>query len=68
MTTIPTAQESKTSWMNLLLRHCFRLNNKSFDTILIGGSLITDLTRYPLPIRPDLLYLDKLHLVEKGNF
>ena len=32
--------------MNTHLRHCFRLNNKSFDTILIGDSLIAGLTRY----------------------
>ena len=46
MTTIPTAQESKSKSMNTHLKHCSRLNNKSFDTILIGNSLITDLTCY----------------------
>ena len=32
--------------MNTHLRHCSRLNNKSFDTILIGDSLIAGLARY----------------------
>ena len=46
MTVIPTARQSKTNWMNTHLKHCSRLNNKSFDTILIGDSLIAGLTRY----------------------
>ena len=46
MTAIPTEQQSKTNWMNTHLKHCSRLNNKSFVTILIGDSLIAGLTRY----------------------
>ena len=46
MTVIPTSRQSKTNWMNTHLQHCSRLNNKSFDTILIGDSLIAGLTRY----------------------
>ena len=46
MTAIPTARQSKTNWMNTHLKHCSRLNNKSFNTILIGDSLIAGLTRY----------------------
>ena len=46
ITLIPTAQKSKTNWMNTHLKHCSRLNNKSFDTILIGNSLITGLACY----------------------
>ena len=46
MTVIPTARQSKTNWMNAHPRHCSRLNNKSFNTILIGDSLIAGLTRY----------------------
>ena len=34
------------NWINTHLKHCSRLNNKSFDTILIGGSLIAGLARY----------------------
>ena len=45
MTEIPTAQQSKTTSMNAYLKHCSRLNNKSFDTILIGDSLIAGLIR-----------------------
>ena len=46
MTAIPTARQSKTNWMNTHLKHCSRLNDKSFDTILIGDSLIAGLARY----------------------
>ena len=46
MTAIPTARQSKTNWMNTHLKHCSRLNNESFNTILIGDSLIAGLTRY----------------------
>ena len=46
MTAIPTAWQPKTNWMNTHLKHCSRLNNKSFETILIGDSLITSLARY----------------------
>ena len=46
MTAIPTVQQSKTNWMNTHFKHCSRLNNKRFDTILIDGSLIAGLARY----------------------
>ena len=46
MTAIPTAQQSKTNWMNAHLKHYSRSNNKSFDTILIGDSLITGFVCY----------------------
>ena len=46
MTAIPTARQSKTNWMNTHLKHCSRLNNKRFDTILIGDSLISGLAPY----------------------
>ena len=46
MTASPIVRQSKASWMNTHLKHCSRLNNKSFDTILIGDSLIAGLTRY----------------------
>ena len=46
MTAIPTVEQSKTNWMNSHLKHCPRLNNKSFDTILIGDSLIAGLIFY----------------------
>ena len=46
MTAIPTAWQSKTNWMKPHLKHCSRLNNKSFGTILIGDSLIAGLTLY----------------------
>ena len=46
MITIPTARQSKTNWMNTHLKHCSRLNNKGFDTILIGDFLIARLARY----------------------
>ena len=32
--------------MNTHVKHCSRLNDKSFDTILIGDSLIAGLARY----------------------
>ena len=44
MTKIPTARESKINWINTHLRHCLRLNNKSFDTTLVNDSLIAGLT------------------------
>ena len=46
MTAIPTARQSKTNCMNTHLKHCSILNNKSFDTTLIGDSLIAGLARY----------------------
>ena len=46
MTAIPTARQSKTNWMNTHVKHCSRLNDKNFDTILIGDSLIAGLARY----------------------
>ena len=46
MTAIPTARHSKTNWMNTHVKHCSRLNDKSFDTILIVDSLIAGLARY----------------------
>ena len=46
MTAIPTAQQHKTNWINAHLKHCSRLNKRSFDTILVGDSLITGLARY----------------------
>ena len=46
ITAIPTAWQSKTNWINTHFKHCSRLNNKSFDTILIDDSLIAGLTCY----------------------
>ena len=46
MTAIPTARQSKTNWMNTHVKHCSRLNDKSFGTILIGGSLLAGLAHY----------------------
>ena len=43
MTVNPTAQQSKTNWMNTHLKFGSRLNNKRFATILIGDSLIAGL-------------------------
>ena len=45
-TVISTTQQSKTNWINTHLKHCSRLNNKRFDIILIGDSLIADSARY----------------------
>ena len=45
-TAIPTARQSKTNWIKTYLKHCFRLNNKSVDAVLIGDSCIADLNRY----------------------
>ena len=45
MTATPTAQQSKTNWMNTHFKHCSRLN-EIFDKILIDDSLIAGLTRY----------------------
>ena len=44
MNTIPTARPSRTNWMNTHLKQCFKLNNKSSDTKLIGDFCIADLT------------------------
>ena len=46
MTEIPTARQSIANCVYTHLKHCSRLNNKSFDTILIGDFLIAGLTRY----------------------
>ena len=46
MTANPTPQQSKTNWMNTHLKFGSRLNNKRFDTILIGDPLIAGLARY----------------------
>ena len=48
VTTIATARQFKTNWMNTHLKHCSRLNKikKSFDTMQIGDSLIVSLTHY----------------------
>ena len=46
MAAFPTARQSKTNWMNTHLIHCYGLNNKSLDTIVIGDSFIAGLTRY----------------------
>ena len=43
MTAILTVRQSKTSWINTYSKHCCRLNNKIFYTILIGYSLIAGL-------------------------
>ena len=34
--------------MNTNFKHCVRLNNKSFNTIMIGETLVAGLTRYSL--------------------
>ena len=46
MTVILTAQQSKKNRMNTHLKRRSRLNNESFDLILIGDFLIAGLTRY----------------------
>ena len=45
MTTITTARQSQTNWMNAHLKCCSRLN-KSFHTILVGVSFIASLICY----------------------
>ena len=46
MTAIATARQSKINWMNTDFKHCSRLNNKRFDTILIRDSLTAGVTRF----------------------
>ena len=60
-TAIPTELQSKTNWMNTHLKHYSRLNNKSFDTLLIGDSLITGLTS-----KSGINFLNRLMLSTMG--
>ena len=47
ITVIPTAQKSKTNWMNTHLKHYSRLNNKSFDTIHNTIQILHSVCSYP---------------------
>ena len=46
MAAFTTARQSKTNWMKTHHKHSSKLNNKSFDTILIGDSVINGLIHY----------------------
>ena len=46
MTTILLARPLKAKWFQMHRKHCFLLNSKSFESILIGDSLIAGLHHY----------------------
>ena len=46
MTTIPSTRFSKTNWLNFHYDHCSELAKNTFETILIGDSVVAELSRY----------------------
>ena len=46
MTTIPSTRFLKMNWRNFHYNHCSKLAKNTFETILIGDSIVAWLTRY----------------------
>ena len=46
MTTTPSTRFSKMNWLNIHHNHCSKLAKNTFETILIGDSIIAGLSRY----------------------
>ena len=46
MTTTPSARFSKKNWLNFHHNHCSKLATYTFETILIGDSIVAGLSRY----------------------
>ena len=46
MTTTPSTRFSKLNWLNFHNNHCSKLAKNTFETILIGDSIISGLCRY----------------------
>ena len=46
MTITPTTRFSKKNWLNFHHNHCSKLANYTFETILIGDSIVAGLSRY----------------------
>ena len=46
MTTTPSTRFSKMNWLNFHHNHCSKLAKNTFETILIGDSIVAGLSRY----------------------
>ena len=46
MTTTPSTRFSKKNWLNFHHNHCSKLAKYTFETILIGDSIVAGLSRY----------------------
>ena len=46
MTTTPSTRFSKKNWLNFHHNHCSKLAKYTFETILIGDSIVARLSRY----------------------
>ena len=46
MTTTPSTRFSKMNWLNFHYDHCSNLAKNTFETILIGDSIVAGLSRY----------------------
>ena len=64
---IITVGQSKANCMKTHIKLCSKLNNKKFNTILIGGSLITGLTRYIKVCNKFLKSIDAINIEIGGR-
>ena len=46
MTTTPSTRFSKMNWLNFHYDHCSKLAKNTFETIIIGDSIVAGLSRY----------------------
>ena len=47
MVLIPTGRFYKSNWVEYHRSHCFNVKDSKSDTLLLGDSVVTGLSRYP---------------------